>query len=407
ESQKFASSSYSSDLYVCWPNNKEDKNLNQILVSSSSLVDFPLWDRMKEKNRVLAFSLELTARCNNNCSHCYINLPADDLAAKEKELNYEEIMKIADQAIEMGALWCTITGGEPLLRNDFKEIYLGLKRKGLIVSVFTNATLIKEEHIELFKKYPPRDIEVTVYGVTSETYEAVTRRPGSFKAFIHGLNLLLQSGIKVRLKAMVIRSNFKELPQIAKFCRERTKDYFLFDPLLHLRYDRNSARNKEIKSERLTPQEIVAIEMADIDKLRLLEKACDKLKNFENSNLASGKIFTCGTGIGSFDICFDGSMRLCTTLGHPHCVYNLRKGSLADAWQNFVPKIRDMRSSKEEFLTTCRICPIRSLCGWCPATAHLETGELDSWTEYFCQVAHERAKALGYENNKDFLDFKK
>jgi radical SAM protein with 4Fe4S-binding SPASM domain len=200
---------------------------------------------------------------------------------------------------------------------------------------------------------------------------------------------------------MALRSNFKEMPQIAQFCRERTIDYFRFDPILHLRNDLNPARNEEIKSERLTPQEVVALEMADIDKIKLMEKACDKLKNLRNSNSTSDRLFFCGTGTNSFNVCFDGIMRLCITLNHPYCVYDLRKGSLADAWQNFAPKIRDMRSGKKNFMETCRSCPIRSLCGWCPATAYLETGELDSWTEYFCQVAHERARALGYENNKN------
>ncbi|MGA9189825.1 MAG: radical SAM protein [Methanosarcina sp.] len=374
--------------------------MNQSLVSSSSITDFPLWDRMKEKQRVLEFRLELTARCNNNCGHCYINLPASDKVAQEKELSFEEIMDIADQAVQLGALWCTITGGEPLLREDFKDIYLGLKRKGLIVSVFTNATLIKEEHIQLFKKYPPSDIEVTVYGVTRETYEAVTHRPGSYQAFVQGLNLLLQNGLKVRLKAMALRSNFKELPQIAQFCRERTKDYFRFDPLLHLRLDLDPARNEEIKSERLTPQEIVAIEMADSERFTSLEKSCDKLINPELSHITSDRLFHCGTGSGSFVIGFDGNLRLCMSLQHPDCIYELREGSLADAWQNFVPKIRDMRSENEEFLDTCRTCPIINLCLWCPAHAYLETGEMDSWVEYFCLVAHERAKALGYEKEQ-------
>jgi len=376
--------------------------LNQSLVSSSSLVNFPLWDTMKEKKCVLDFKLELTARCNNKCCHCYVNLPASDKVAQEKELSFEEIMVIADQAVQLGALWCTITGGEPLLRKDFKDIYLGLKRKGLIVSVFTNATLIKEEHIELFKKYPPRDIEVTVYGVTKETYEAVTCRPGSYQAFIHGLNLLLQNGLQVRLKAMAIRSNFKELPQIAQFCRERTKDYFRFDPLLHLRLDRNPARNEEIKFERLKPQEIVAIEMADSERFNSLEKNCDKLINSEFSNAKSDKLFHCGTGSGSFVIGFDGNLRLCMSLQHPNCIYDLKQGSLADAWKNFIPKIKDMRSDKKEFLKKCRACPIINLCLWCPAHAYLETGEMDSWVEYFCQVAHERAKVLGY-NKTDCL----
>jgi radical SAM additional 4Fe4S-binding domain len=362
---------------------------------------------MKEKQRVLDFRLELTARCNNNCSHCYINLPVGDRIALEKELNFEEIMEVADQAVQLGAIWCNITGGEPLLREDFKDIYIGLKKKGLIISVFTNATLIKKEHIELFKKYPPRDIEVTVYGVTRETYETVTHRSGSYQAFTQGLNLLLQNDLKVRLKAVALRSNFKELPQIAQFCRERTKDYFRFDPLLHLRLDCNSVRNEKIKSERLTPKEIVAIEIADSERFNSLEKSCDKLINPKFSGVTSNKLFHCGTGNGNFVIGFDGNLRLCMSLQHPDCIYNLREGSLIDAWQNFIPKIRDMRSEKEEFLNTCRSCPIINLCLWCPAHAYLETGEMDSWVEYFCQVAHERAKALGYKQNKMSSDQEK
>lgn len=362
---------------------------------------------MKEKQRVIKFVLELTARCNYNCRHCYINLPAGDRVTKEKELSFEEIMKIADQAVQLGALWCTITGGEPLLRDDFKDIYLGLKRKGLIVSVFTNASLIKEEHIELFKKYPPKDIEVTVYGVTKEIYEAVTHKAGSYKAFIQGLNMLLQNGLKVRLKTMALRSNFKELPQIAQFCRERTKDYFRFDPFLHLRLDRDPVRNEEIKSERLTFQEIVDIEMADSERSNSLEKNCDKLINLEFTNVTSNRLFRCGTGNGSFVICFDGNLRLCMSLQHPDCIYNLRKGSLIDAWENFIPKVRNMRSNNKELMTTCRTCPIINLCIWCPAHAYLETGDMESWVEYFCQVAHARAKALGYEKSKVFHDKEK
>ncbi len=374
--------------------------MNQSFVSSGSLADFSLWDRMKEKRRILDFKLELTARCNNYCSHCYINLLAGDKVAQEKELKFEEIMEIADQAVQMGALWCTITGGEPLLREDFKEIYTGLKKKGLIISVFTNATLIKEEHIALFKKFPPKDIEVTVYGVTMETYEAVTRRPGSYQAFMRGLNLLLQSGLKVRLKAMALRSNFKEMPQIAQFCREKTKDYFRFDPLLNLRFDLDPARNYEIKLQRLTPQEIVALEMGDSERFDSMEKSCDKLINPDLCNIASDKLFHCGAGSGSFVIGFDGKLRLCMSLYNPECIYDLRQGNLADAWQNFIPKVRNMQSYEKKFLSTCRICPIVNLCLWCPASSYLETGKMDSVVEYFCQVAHERAKALGYEKEK-------
>ena len=355
---------------------------------------FPLWDKLKDKSVPLSFDLELTARCNNDCRHCYINLPANDPVARDGELSLAEISRIADEAVSLGAIWCLITGGEPLLRPDFAEVYLTLKRKGLLVSVFTNATFVNEDHVALFKKYPPRDIEVTVYGVTQDTYERVTRRAGSFAAFRRGLDWLLEGGVKVRFKAMALRSNLHELPAIARFCRELTKDYFRFDPLLHLRFDGNAARNEEICAERLSSEEIVAIDQADEQRFSALEKWRDKLIVPEFAHVGCDHLFHCGVGIGGFTVSYDGLFRLCSSLCDPECVYDLRKGRLADAWHNFLPKVRDMRSNRKEFLETCRACPIINLCLWCPARAHLETGELDGAVPYFCDVAHARAAAI-------------
>lgn len=361
---------------------------------STSLPDFLLWDKMAKKRAPFDFELEVTARCNNNCTHCYINLPAGDPEARRKELSLAEISNIADQAVALGALWCLISGGEPLLRHDFVDIYLALKKKGLLLSVFTNACLMTEEHVALFKRYPPRDIEVTVYGVTEETYERVSRRTGSYAAFRRGLDLLLDNGIKVRLKAMALRSNVHELPALAQFCRAHTKDYFRFDPLIHLRYDGDPKRNADIKAERLSPAQVVAIEQADDERAGSLEKNCDKFIFPEVPDHLCDHLFHCGAGNGSFVVGYDGMFRLCSSLQQPDTVYDLRKGTLAEAWRQLVPRVRDMRSASQEFLTKCRRCPIINLCLWCPAHAYLESGQMDAWCEYFCQVAHARAEAI-------------
>jgi MoaA/NifB/PqqE/SkfB family radical SAM enzyme len=299
------------------------------MIDTLEIQQFPLWDKVKDKRLPLSFDLEVTARCNNDCRHCYINLPAGDRAARAKELSLAEISRIADEAVSLGVVWCLITGGEPLLRDDFCDLYLALKRKGLLLSVFTNATLINEEHIRLFKRYPPRDIEVSVYGVTQETYERVTQRPGSFAAFMRGLDRLFACGVKVRLNAMALRSNVQELPAIARFCRERTKDYFRFDPLLHLRFDGNARRNAEIRAERLSPEAIVALERADEERFAWLVKASDKLIVSEFAHTGCDHLFHCGAGNSSFNVSYDGLFRLCPSLWHPDCVYNLRNGTLA------------------------------------------------------------------------------
>lgn len=363
-------------------------------ISSDNLANFAAWDKLQDRRVPYSFDIEITARCNNNCRHCYINLPANDLIAKSKELTFEEISDIADQAVELGAVWCLITGGEPLLRDDFSEIYIKLKKKGLLVSLFTNACLISEDDIALFKKYPPRDIEISVYGINQETYEKVTRFPGSYNAFRRGLDLLLNAGFKVRLKAMAINSNVHELSSIAKFCREYSTENYRFDPVLHLRYDRNERRNNEIKSERLSPERIAQIEHEDLERSSYLQSHCEKLiipkfKDYERDHL-----FNCGLGINSFTVSYDGLFRLCGSLWHPDCIYDLRNGTLEDAWNNFVPEVRGMRSTNNSFNEKCLSCPITNLCMNCRAHADLETGKLDAIVPHFCEVAHARASAL-------------
>lgn len=355
---------------------------------------FPLWEKLKNKRVPLSFDLEITARCNLNCRHCYINLPSGDRDAQARELTVTEILGIATQAADMGAMWCLITGGEPLLRQDFAEIYLGLKRLGLLVSVFTNATLINEELIALFKKYPPRDIEVTVYGVTQKTWEAVTRRTGSFEKFMNGLESLVAEGTRIRLKTMALQSNLHEQEEIAAFCRARTKDYFRFDPQLHLRFDGDPLRNDEIRAERLTPEQIVAMEAADEQRINAMRRECDSLINDESTHYGCDHLFHCGVGNGGFNVSYDGRFRLCSSLWAEGTTYDLKTGTVAEAWNDFVSRVRDLRSQRKEFLETCRRCALVNLCLWCPAHAHLETGELDGSVEYFCRVAHARAGAL-------------
>lgn len=363
-------------------------------VTDARMSDFALWEKIAGRRVPLDFTLEITARCNNNCSHCYINLPASDAQARRDELTLAEISVIAQQAVELGAIWCLITGGEPLLRPDFNDVYLALKKKGLLLSLFTNACLVNQEHMDLFKKYPPRDIEVSVYGTSKETYERVTRQPGSFAAFRRGLDLLLNSGIKIRLKAMALRSNAHELPEIAAFCRANSTSTFRFDPLLHLRYDGDTLRNQEILQERLSPDEIVAIEQADEARAKALDENCDRFIFPEPGHHQCNHLFYCGAGKSSFAVSYDGKFRLCASLWHPDTIYNLRTGSLVDAWYKLVPQVRDIESSNPEFKEHCLDCPIINLCMWCPANAHLEVGQMDAWISYFCDVAHARAKAI-------------
>jgi len=362
------------------------------------LPEFALWDKMAAGRSVFSFDLEATARCNLDCRHCYINLPAGDRAARKRELTVPEISRIGGEAAALGAVWCLITGGEPLLRKDFFDVYKALLGRGLVLSLFTNATLITAEHIRFFKKFPPREIEVTVYGNTRETYERVTRTPGSFDAFERGLARLLGSGLTVRLKAMALRSNKHELAAIGDFCRRRTRELYRFDPQLHLRFDRDEARNTIIRSERLSEREVARLERADPQRFGALKAACGDLLPPETPRAEHvpdcRHIFRCSVGQRSFVVGPEGLLRPCVSLHHPDFLYDLRKGSLAEAWRDFLPRVLARTSDNPEYLEKCGKCPIVNLCLWCPAHAYLETGSLDSPVEAFCRVAEARAEGL-------------
>jgi radical SAM protein with 4Fe4S-binding SPASM domain len=367
-------------------------------IRAEEIQDFVLWEKLRAGKAALSFDLEITARCNNDCRHCYINLPAGDREAESRELTRSESLEIARQAMELGAMWCLVSGGEPLLREDFGDIYLGLKRMGMLVSVFTNATLMSEEHAELFRAFPPRDIEVTVYGVTEETYERVSGRRGSFAAFKRGFDLLLQSGVKVRLKAMAMRSNMSELPAIREFCERHTKDFFRYDSMLHGRFDADPGRNAMIRAERLTPEEIVRLEREDAKKFGALQRHFHEFLSPEFAHSGCDHLFHCGAGLGNFSVGYDGTFRLCSSLWAPETTFDLRRGTLREAWEIVVPRVRGMRSRSQEFLATCRKCPLINLCLWCPAHAYLESGRMDVHVPYFCAVAHARAEAISGES---------
>ena len=105
--------------------------------------------------------LETTYRCNLNCVHCYVNLPAADPAARARELPLERLLRLVDEMADAGVLQVLLTGGEVLVRPDFEPLYRHCLKKGLLVTVFTNGTEVTERIAELFAAHRPHAIEIT------------------------------------------------------------------------------------------------------------------------------------------------------------------------------------------------------------------------------------------------------
>lgn len=78
----------------------------------------------------------------------------ENAALMAKELTADQWIDLARQAAEMGVGSLLLTGGEPMLRPDFKEIYRAIYRMGFILELYTNATLITPEIKALLEECP-------------------------------------------------------------------------------------------------------------------------------------------------------------------------------------------------------------------------------------------------------------
>lgn len=342
-----------------------------------------------------SLDMELTERCNNNCTHCYINLPADDLNAQQKELSKEEIKEILREAVSLGCLTVRFTGGEPLLREEFENIYIFARKLGLRVILLTNATLITPALAEVFAHIPPLEpIEVTLYGMQRSSYESVSRASGSFAAAWQGIQTLLEKKVPVIVKGVLLPPNREEIEEFESWATaipwmDTVPSYSLF---FDLRARRDcEQKNQLIKSLRLLPEEAVAFFYRRQEQyLKEMREFCLKFVR------PSGRgIFSCGAGVGNGCVDAYGNLQLCMLLRHPATVYDLKKGSLKDALDNFFPKIRKMKAENPDYLTRCARCFLHGLCEQCPARSWMEHGALDTPVGYYCEIAHAQARALG------------
>jgi len=329
-------------------------------------------------------TIEPTWRCNNNCVHCYCNLPVNDVEAKKKELSFKEMCRIIDELVELGCLWLLFTGGEPFVRKDFLDIYAYTKKKGIWVDIYTNATLITPKIADYLKKWPPKKVEITLYGATKETYEKVTRVPGSFERCMRGVQLLLKRNIRMELKMMVFDINKHELNQV----RSMVKGWgvsFRYDAILNPRLD-GSKNNLRF---RLPAEEVTEFELEEKERLKAYrKKLLRSLGSYTNDLL-----HTCGAGRGTFQINPYGKLGGCALVRRPD--YDLRKGSFREAWYEVFPR---MLEEKKTRTTKCTKCQIISLCSVCSASSLLETGDAEEPVDYYCQIAH-----LKWEELKRFL----
>lgn len=339
-------------------------------------------------------TFELTARCNLGCRMCYIRRDAGDRDVARQEVSGAAWIRMAEEARAEGLLFLLLTGGEPMLRTDFWDVYEALCGMGFIVNLFTNATMIDAAAAARFARRPPGKAVVTIYGASAETYGAVCRNPVAFDRAVAGTKRLVDAGIHTEVRATVCKDNVRDLEAIDVLGQRLTGRTMVETNMMLTPPVRGACTCAA--ERRLEPHEIMALGKKDQPGCEDETVAADPNEEVHVSHVP-GAIprsqldapnydalppMYCSGGRSSFWAAWDGRMLPCALMDYP--ATDPVGDGFAAAWRKLVEETDRIPGA-----TPCRGCPYRRYCSVCPGRLQAETGSFTEAAPYVCAVARE------------------
>lgn len=339
---------------------------------------------------------ELTFRCDLHCRHCYSDCYNKPSYLK-RQLTTTQVKSILDRLHQTGAIWLCFTGGDPLTREDFLEVYSYAKDKGFIISIFTNCYSMTKRVADYLKNRPPFVIEITLNAVSKKVYENISQVKGSYEKVMDGLRMIIKRKLPWKIKTQVMKDNLEQLSEIKRFIESLGLE---FRPS----FDLHSRLNGDLSpcSLRITPEEVLSLDKRlNIDSMKEEERVlpvesvslltCSYEQNRPNKHNGPGNfLFRCTAG-GGDGINLDpfGNMFLCNLIRQPS--FNLLEVSIEDAVNRLLPLARGRKFTTD---SKCKYCSIWEFCHRCPGRALLEIGNMEAPVEYYCALAEATAEQM-------------
>lgn len=346
---------------------------------------------LASKKRVpIGGSIELLPLCNMNCDMCYVRLTKNEMEQQGHLRTLEEWIPLVDQMKAAGVLFLLLTGGEPLLYPDFKELYLYLKKIGMILTINTNGTLIDEQWADFFHENPPRRINITLYGTDEQTYQKLCHYPRGFQKTINGIRLLRERNIDVKVNGSLVKANQQDADKITAIAHS-------LDAAVNIdtyMYPATRERTKPFNNQsRLNPEDAAKAKIQLLKEKMTDEEFAEYANQYTTLalNTSAGKNIPgqmkCRAGKSSFTINWQGQLRSCVMLTTPSI--DVFEVGFQNAW-NYIAE----KTDRIELSSKCSQCTLRKVCQTCAACAVTETGKYDGVPEYMCKYTETMVKLL-------------
>lgn len=341
----------------------------------------------------LCGNLDITYRCNNNCRHCWVNIPVESDRIAD-ELTFEEARALVDDARLMGCRSWSFSGGEPMLRDDFVDVFDYITRRSISYSLNTNGTLITPQIARLMKR---RGVKlVSIYGADAKVHDHITRTAGSFDSAMQGIARLKEAGAGFTIQIVPMKDNFHQYKQMIHLAKSLSSHWRIGAGWLYLAPEGNPERNREIKRQRLLPEKIIELDPPEIPNDMV------QSKRLVHKSRVKGLYYDCVSNRNAFYVNPYGYMSFCPFVRDAEHYYNLRQGSFQEGWERFIPSLAARIKINSEYKENCGACELYRDCHWCPVYAYLEHGRHEAKVEYLCAIAENtREYKEAYRNNHE------
>jgi MoaA/NifB/PqqE/SkfB family radical SAM enzyme len=162
------------------------------------------------KNILFSALVELTYRCNLDCSFCY-----NDLGLKGRPLKTHQYLRFFEDLKEMQVLSLVLTGGEPLAHPDFLALGRRARELGFVVRLKSNGHALRGTLARRIKEeVDPFVVELSLHGARALTHDRQTRVAGSFERLLANLREMLALGLRLKLNSTLTAWNEGEIEEM-------------------------------------------------------------------------------------------------------------------------------------------------------------------------------------------------
>lgn len=343
-----------------------------------------LYKKAAKNGVALSGTFELTPLCNMNCKMCYVRLSKQEQEAIRPLRTAEEWISLAKEAKDAGILYLLLTGGEPFLHPQFRQIMTELHQMGFLISINSNGTMIDESVVEWLREVPPVRMNITLYGASDQTYEKLCANPKGFTQTTHAIDLLCEADIPVKINCSVTPYNAADLPKIIEYAKEKE---LLVQPTSYMFPPVRKDASMTGANDRFTPEE-AAYYSAYADYLLYgkenflarCEKNLPLPSEIEENCDVVGEEIRCRAGKCSFWISWDGNMMPCGMFASGERL-NVFEDGFENAWEMVKQQTAMIRLPGK-----CAGCSLKDRCRTCAAMVYTETGCFDKAPEYRCEM---------------------